>query len=113
MTGNEAILKVIDALESVGVPYMVVGSYSSNLYGIPRSTEDYFALSVMNALTRLATELELIPNKPEEVFGFLRRIGELRTALSFVLEARDKNTVFWIERRGMSGRGRSGHARRS
>jgi ATP-dependent DNA helicase DinG len=67
-------------------------------------------LSVMNALTRLATELELIPNKPEEVFGFLRRIGELRTALSFVLEARDKNTVFWIERRGMtgSGRGRSG-----
>jgi ATP-dependent DNA helicase DinG len=67
-------------------------------------------LSMMNALTRLATELELIPNKPEEVFGFLRRIGELRTALSFVLEARDKNTVFWIERRGMtsSGRGRSG-----
>jgi ATP-dependent DNA helicase DinG len=67
-------------------------------------------LSVMNALTRLATELELIPNKPEEVFGFLRRIGELRTALSFVLEARDKNTVFWIERRGMTGggRGRSG-----
>jgi ATP-dependent DNA helicase DinG len=65
---------------------------------------------VMNALTRLATELELIPNKPEEVFGFLRRIGELRTALSFVLEARDKNTVFWIERRGMTGpgRGRSG-----
>ncbi|HEX7962427.1 MAG TPA: ATP-dependent DNA helicase, partial [Terriglobales bacterium] len=65
-------------------------------------------LSVMNALTRLATELELIPNKPEEVFGFLRRIGELRTSLSFALEARDKNTVFWIERRGLSGRGRSG-----
>lgn len=40
MTGNEAILKVIGALESLGVPYMVVGSYSTNLYGIPRSTED-------------------------------------------------------------------------
>src|SRR5207248_2151067 len=69
--------------------------------------DDY--LSIMNALTRLSTELELMPNKPEEVFGFLRRIGELRTALTFVLEARDKNSVFWIERRGMSpGRGRSG-----
>jgi len=40
MTGNEAVLAVIDALEALGVPYMLVGSYSSNLYGIPRSTED-------------------------------------------------------------------------
>src|SRR5947207_7636157 len=52
--------------------------------------DDY--LSIMNALTRLSTELELMPNKPEEVFGFLRRIGELRTALTFVLEARGKDS---------------------
>lgn len=81
-------------------------AFQNRVEFLEENGEEY--LSVMNALTRLATELELIPSKPEEVFGFLRRIGELRTALSFVLEARDKNTVFWIERRGTAGRGRSG-----
>jgi ATP-dependent DNA helicase DinG len=65
-------------------------------------------LSLMNGLTRLTSELEMVENKPEEIFGFLRRIGELRNSLSFVLESRDKNTVFWIERRGGGGmRGKS------
>ncbi|HPM23665.1 MAG TPA: hypothetical protein PLP66_07140 [Phycisphaerae bacterium] len=40
MTGEQAVVAVIDALEAAGVPYMVVGSLSSNLYGIPRSTHD-------------------------------------------------------------------------
>lgn len=40
MTGEEATLAVIDALEALAIPYMVVGSLSSNLYGIPRSTHD-------------------------------------------------------------------------
>jgi hypothetical protein len=31
---------VVDALERASVPYMLVGSYSSNAYGIPRSTRD-------------------------------------------------------------------------
>ena len=37
---NEATLAVIDALETLGIPYMLVGSLSSNAYGIPRSTHD-------------------------------------------------------------------------
>jgi hypothetical protein len=40
MTGDEATLAVIEALEGLGIPYMVVGSFSSNVYGIPRSTQD-------------------------------------------------------------------------
>jgi hypothetical protein len=40
MTNEEATLAVIDALEALAIPYMVVGSLSSNLYGIPRSTHD-------------------------------------------------------------------------
>jgi hypothetical protein len=40
MTGDEATLAMIDTLESLGIPYMVVGSFSSNVYGIPRSTLD-------------------------------------------------------------------------
>jgi ATP-dependent DNA helicase DinG len=38
--------------------------------------------------------------KPEEVFNFIRRVDELRVQLSFLMESNDRNTVFWIERRG-------------
>ncbi|MBI2681973.1 MAG: DEAD/DEAH box helicase [Acidobacteriales bacterium] len=60
-------------------------------------------LGVMNALGRVATELEGIPQKPEEAFNLVRRVHEVRAALGFILESRDRNTVFWVERRG--GRG--------
>jgi hypothetical protein len=40
MTGEEATLNVIIVLEALQVPYMVVGSLSSNVYGIARSTQD-------------------------------------------------------------------------
>jgi hypothetical protein len=40
MTGDEAVIAVIDALESAGIDYMLVGSLSSNFYGVPRSTHD-------------------------------------------------------------------------
>jgi hypothetical protein len=40
MTGNDATLAVIDALESCSIPYLLVGSFSSNLYGVERSTQD-------------------------------------------------------------------------
>jgi ATP-dependent DNA helicase DinG len=56
--------------------------------------------SIIRGLTRLATDLEGMKEKPEEVFQYIRRCQELQTQLSFILESRDKNTVFWIERRG-------------
>lgn len=37
---EQATLRVIGALEDLKIPYMVVGSLSTNLYGIPRSTKD-------------------------------------------------------------------------
>lgn len=40
MTSLEAARAAIDALEGLGIPYMLVGSFSSNYYGIPRSTKD-------------------------------------------------------------------------
>jgi len=33
MTGDNATLAVVEALDRVGVPYMLVGSFSSNAYG--------------------------------------------------------------------------------
>jgi ATP-dependent DNA helicase DinG len=52
------------------------------------------------ALTRLAGELEGLPQKPEEVFNFVRRAQEIQAQLGYALESEDRNTVFWIERRG-------------
>jgi hypothetical protein len=39
MTGNEATLKVIEALEACCSPYMLVGSFSSNVYALGPSTQ--------------------------------------------------------------------------
>jgi len=40
MNGTDALIGLIRTLETINVPYMIVGSYSSNFYGIPRSTKD-------------------------------------------------------------------------
>jgi ATP-dependent DNA helicase DinG len=60
-------------------------------------------LALMHALTRLASDLHNLAQKPEEVFNFMRRTEELRVQMGFLMESEDRNTVFWIERR--AGRG--------
>lgn len=40
MSGNDAVKKLTEALERCQLAYMLVGSYSSNYYGVPRSTRD-------------------------------------------------------------------------
>jgi hypothetical protein len=40
MNSDEATAAVIDALDALQIPYMVVGSFSTNFYGIPRATQD-------------------------------------------------------------------------
>ena len=59
-------------------------------------------LALNQALTRLAGELEGLPQKPEQIFSFVRRAQELQVQLNFAMESDDRNTVFWIERRGKS-----------
>ena len=63
--------------------------------------DEFIALN--QALTRLAGELESLQQKPEEVFAFIRRAQEIQVQLGFALESEDRNTVFWIERRGRFG----------
>jgi hypothetical protein len=40
MNTNQATRAVIEALGAVGMPYMLVGSFSSNVYGVSRATKD-------------------------------------------------------------------------
>jgi len=57
-------------------------------------------LALNQALARVAGELEALPQKPEEIFNFVRRAQEIQVQLSYAMESEDRNTVFWIERRG-------------
>ena len=57
-----------------------------------------------NVIRQLHSELQAIPNKPDEVHNLIRRADELHAQLSFLMESHERNTVYWIERRG--GRGK-------
>jgi ATP-dependent DNA helicase DinG len=80
-------------------------SFDTRREFLEENGDEFQALN--QALTRLAGELEGLPQKPEEVFNFVRRAQEIQVQLGFALEAEDRNTVFWIERRGGRGRANS------
>jgi len=40
MNSEQALARVIERLEEEWVDYMVVGAMSSNLYGVPRATDE-------------------------------------------------------------------------
>jgi hypothetical protein len=39
-SGEEAVAVLLDSMNSLKLDYMVVGSFSSNRYGVPRATKD-------------------------------------------------------------------------
>ncbi len=57
-------------------------------------------ISLIKGLERVHGELHRLSDKPEEVFNLMRRVEEVRVQLGFLMEQEDRNTVFWIERRG-------------
>ncbi len=73
--------------------------------------EEYNGLH--QALRRIVAELEQLPQKPDQVFQFARRAGQLDFQLGFVMENKDPNTVFWVERRGGRGGGAGALARQN
>jgi ATP-dependent DNA helicase DinG len=56
--------------------------------------------ALLNALVRLATELTRLKDRPEEVNNLARRAEELRKGFEFALESKERNYVYWWERRG-------------
>jgi ATP-dependent DNA helicase DinG len=56
--------------------------------------------SLLNALLRLETEFSRIKDRPEEINRLAERARDLRGGLETVLESRDRNYVFWWDRRG-------------
>ncbi len=56
--------------------------------------------ALVDAAKRLEAELSALPQKPEELIRLARRAYELRNELQFLLESKEKNFVYWFERRG-------------
>jgi ATP-dependent DNA helicase DinG len=63
-----------------------------------RNNDAYHALD--NALNRLETTLDGMPEPPADAESIVRRTRQLRFDLSFIIKAEDKKFVYWIERRG-------------
>jgi ATP-dependent DNA helicase DinG len=76
-------------------------AFDSRREFLEENGEEFLALN--QSLNRLGAELEQLPQKPEEVFRLARRAQQLQVQLGFVMENKDPNTVFWIERRGFRG----------
>jgi ATP-dependent DNA helicase DinG len=79
-------------------------AFESRREFLEENGDEFVALN--QTLTRLAGELEALPQKPEEIFNFVRRAQEIQVQLNFAMESEDRNTVFWIERRGGRNSGR-------
>lgn len=56
--------------------------------------------ALLNALTRLETTLASIKDPPPEVENLVRRTGQVRTDLEFIMSCDDPAFVYWYERRG-------------
>jgi hypothetical protein len=84
VTGEEATALVIDVLNAAGVPHMLVGSLATNLYGIPRSTQDadlvleLRSIPIAALVNRLPPDFRLDPQMSfETVTGTTRYLLEL------------------------------------
>jgi hypothetical protein len=95
MIEAERITKaVINVLEDTKVPYMLVGSFSSNMYGIPRSTKDAdFVVDVADRtvmpglMKALEDILEFDPQTSfEGIGGSIRHEAVARAAFPFRVE---------------------------
>lgn len=92
MSSINAVQAVIDALESLKIPYMIVGALATNLYGLPRNTKDADFVIDLGATSAQAIAQKLGPDfNPdpqmsfETVTGTQRYIVEYRPT-QFVIE---------------------------
>jgi hypothetical protein len=76
---NEATVAVVEALEACEIPYMLVGSYSSNAYGVARATQDAdFVIelgekSILELAQRIAPAIRIDPQMSFETVTMSRR----------------------------------------
>jgi hypothetical protein len=117
MTITEAVLKAVDALEECGIPYMLVGSFSSSLYGIPRLTQDVdFVIelgekSIWDLMRQLTPSIRIDPQMSFETVTMTRRyvadvVGTPFKVEFFLLNDKPHNQERFRRRQRVSALGR-------
>lgn len=92
MTLDDVALRVANALNVAGIPFMLVGGFSSNYYGIPRSTKDADFVVQLNAPLDATFALTLGPEfEAEPQMSFETNTGTQRQ------EFRVQGTLFKVE----------------
>jgi hypothetical protein len=92
MTAAEVVTRAIDALDRLQIPYMTVGSFSSNVYGTPRSTKDAdFVLALTNhsinaLLMAIGKDFQLEPQMSFETITATSRWRIKHRDTAFVVE---------------------------
>lgn len=92
MTATDFVTRVIDALENLRIPYMTVGSFSSNVYGKPRSTKDadfvveFGDIPVGSLVNRLGPEFEFDSQMSFETVTSTTRYRFRHRATAFMIE---------------------------
>lgn len=92
VTSEALTVRAVDALNASGLPYMLVGSFSSNLYGIPRSTKDadfvvdFGATPVADLAARLGGDFELESQMSFETITGTYRYRLRHPASAFMIE---------------------------
>jgi len=92
MTSPAFIGIVIDALQQLNIPYMLVGSFSTNFYGTPRSTKDADFVVQLDASALRSLELSLGSD-----FEFDRQMTFETVTSTMRYRVRHKATAFMIE----------------
>jgi hypothetical protein len=98
MMATEFVVIVIDALNRLNIPYMLVGSFSSNIYGTPRSTKD--ADFVVQLDHRLLGPLAAIVGQD---FEFEPQMTFETVTSTMRYRMRHKGTAFLVELFELSG----------
>lgn len=98
MTIDDVALRVVDALNAAGVPFMLVGGFSSNYHGVPRSTKDADFVVQLNAPLNESFARVLGPEfEAEPQLSFETNTGTQRQ------EFRVAGTLFKVEVFRLSG----------
>jgi hypothetical protein len=92
LNANEVVLSVVAALDHFHIPYMLVGSYSSNFYGVARATQDADLVAqlegsrVSEIASRLGAEFQLDPQLSFEAITSTTRYNIIHLPSSFRIE---------------------------
>ena len=92
MNENELVVELIRALNAARIPYMLVGSFSSNFYGVPRATADAdFVLDLQTAslsslLQKLGPQFHVDPQMSFEMATGTRRNVISIEGIAFTIE---------------------------